>query len=171
MREEGPISSADLERARGGFNTIKLTTRALDYLFYLGEVQIAGRTKHFHRQFDLTEKVAPELLAKHKPTRTQHLDFFVRSAASVLKLATHRQLTERTAHHIGTWREGWLPVAHKTVDRAIKQGVVVEASFARAANGEPLYALAGSWRSRSRSPTTWCASSHRSTTCCSTAGA
>jgi len=38
--------------------------------------------------------------------------------------------------------EGWLPVAHKTVDRAIKQGVVVEASFARAANGEPLYALA-----------------------------
>jgi len=144
MREDGPISPADLdsERVIGGFNTIKLTTRALDYLFYLGETQIAGRTKHFHRQFDLTEKVAPELLAKHKPSRTQHLDFFVRSAASVLKLATHRQLTERTAHHIGTWREGWLPVARKVVDRAIKQGVVVEASFARAANGEPLYALA-----------------------------
>ena len=144
MREQGPISPADLdsERVIGGFNTIKLTTRALDYLFYLGETQIAGRTKHFHRQFDLTEKVAPELLSKQKLTRTQHLDFFVRSAASVLKLATHRQLTERTAHHIGTWREGWLPVAHKVVDRAIKEGVVVEASFARAANGEPLYALA-----------------------------
>ncbi len=28
------------------------------------------------------------------------------------------------------------------VDRAIKNGVVVEASFARAANGDPLYALA-----------------------------
>jgi len=144
MREEGPISPADLdsERVIGGFNTIKLTTRALDYLFYLGEVQIAGRTKHFHRQFDLTEKVAPELLDKHRPTRTQHLDFFVRSAASVLKLATRRQLAERTAHHIGTWREGWLPVGQKTVDRAIKQGVLVEAQFARAANGEPLYALA-----------------------------
>jgi uncharacterized protein YcaQ len=145
MREEGPISPADLdsERVPGGFNTIKLTTRALDYLFYLGEVQIAGRTRHFHRQFDLTEKVAPELLAKHRPTRTQHLDFFVQSAASVLKLATRRQLAERTAHHIGTWREGWLPVGQKAVDRAIRQGLLVEAPFARAANGDALYALAG----------------------------
>jgi uncharacterized protein YcaQ len=144
MREEGPISPADLdsERVPGGFNTIKLTTRALDYLFYLGEVQIAGRTKHFHRQFDLTEKVAPELLAKHKPTRTQHLDFFVHSAASVLKLATREQLAERTAHHIGTWRDGGLPVGRRAVDRAIKDGVVVAASFARAGNGDPLYALA-----------------------------
>ncbi|HET6157846.1 MAG TPA: crosslink repair DNA glycosylase YcaQ family protein [Dongiaceae bacterium] len=144
MREDGPISPADIdsERVPGGFNTIKLTTRALDYLFYLGEVQIAGRTKHFHRQFDLTEKVAPELLVKHRSTRTQHLDFFVRSAASVLKLATRQQLAERTAHHIGTWRDGWLPVARKAVDRAIKDGVVSEAPFARAENGDPLYALA-----------------------------
>lgn len=144
MREDGPISPADLdsERVPGGFNTIKLTTRALDYLFYLGEVQIAGRTRHFHRQFDLTEKVAPELLVKHRPTRTQHLDFFVRSAASVLKLATRQQLAERTAHHIGTWRDGWAPVARKAVDRAIKDGVLVEAQFARAGNGDPLYALA-----------------------------
>jgi len=144
MREDGPISPGELdsERVPGGFNTIKLTTRALDYLFYLGEVQIAGRTKHFHRQFDLTEKVAPELLAKHRPTRTQHLDFFVRSAASVLKLATRQQLAERTSHHIGTWRDGGLPVGRKAVDRAIKDGVVVEVPFARAANGDPLYALA-----------------------------
>jgi uncharacterized protein len=144
MREEGPISPADLdsERVPGGFNTIKLTTRALDYLFYLGEVQIAGRTRHFHRQFDLTEKVAPELLTRHRPTRTQELDFFVRSAASVLKLATRQQLAERTSHHIGTWRDGGLPVGRKAVDRAIKDGVLAEAPFARAANGDPLYALA-----------------------------
>src|SRR5262245_56950025 len=144
MREDGPISPAELdsERVVGGFNTIKLTTRALDYLFYLGEVQIAGRTRHFHRQFDLTEKVAPELLTRHNPTRTQHLAFFVRSAASVLKLATRQQLAERTSHHIGTWRDGGLTVGRKTVDRAIREGVIVEAPFARAANGEPLYALA-----------------------------
>jgi hypothetical protein len=144
MREEGPISPADLdsERVIGGFNTIKLTTRALDYLFYLGETQIAGRTKHFHRQFDLTEKVAPELLTRHTPTRTQQLDFFVRSAAAVLKLASREQLAERTAHHIGTWRDGGLPVGRKVVDRAIRSGVLVEAPFARAAKGDPLYALA-----------------------------
>lgn len=144
IREEGPLSPADLESDRviGGFNTVKETTRALEYLFYLGEVQIAGRSKHFHRLFDLTERVAPELLAKHKPTRREELDFFVRSAAQVLKLATHRQLTERTAHHIGTWRKGGLPVGRKAVDQAIKRGIVAEAPFTRAANGEPLYALA-----------------------------
>jgi len=144
MREEGPISPADLdsERVPGGFKTIKLSTRALEYLFYLGEVQIAGRTKHFHRQFDLTEKVAPELSARHRPTRREELDFFVRSAAGVLKLATRQQLAERTSHHIGTWRDGGLPVGRMAVDRAIKHGVLVEAPFARAANGDPLYALA-----------------------------
>src|SRR4030095_1561293 len=41
MREEGPISPADLdsERVVGGFNTIKLPTRALHSLFYLRDVQ------------------------------------------------------------------------------------------------------------------------------------
>ena len=127
MREEGPISPADLdsERVIGGFNTIKLTTRALDYLFYLGETQIAGRTKHFHRQFDLTEKVAPELLAKHKPTRTQHLDFFVRSAASVLKLATRRAAgrTHRASHrHLARWRPAGRPQGGRPRDQARRAG-------------------------------------------------
>src|SRR5689334_3238444 len=101
MREEGPISPGDLESERvpGGFNTIKRTTKALDYLFYLGETQIAGRDKNFARRFDLTETVAPELAIRKRVNRTDHVGFFVRSAASVLKLATHRQLAERTAHH------------------------------------------------------------------------
>ena len=144
IREEGPLSPADLdsERVIGGFNTIKETTRALEYLFYLGEVQISGRNKNFHRLFDLTERVAPELLEKHRPTRRDELMFFVRSAAHVLKLGTHRQLTERTAHHIGTWREGGLPVGRKAVDAAIKSGLLVEAPFARAGDGASLYALA-----------------------------
>jgi uncharacterized protein YcaQ len=144
MRADGPVSPADLdsERVPGGFNTIKLTTRALDYLFYLGEVQIAGRTRHFPRQFDLTETVAPERAVRHRPTRRAELEFFVRSAAGVLKLATRQQLAERTSHHIGTWRDGGLPVGRKAVDRAIREGVLVAAPFARAANGDALYALA-----------------------------
>jgi uncharacterized protein YcaQ len=143
IREEGPMSPADLdsERVVGGFNTIKETTRALEYLFYVGEVQIAGRSKHFHRLFDLTERVAPELLETHKPKKRDELAFFARSAAQVLKLGTHRQLTERTAHHIGTWRGG-MQLGRKAVDQAIKSGLLVEAPFARATNGDPLYALA-----------------------------
>jgi len=144
IREEGPLSPADLESERviGGFNTVKATTQALEYLFLTGEVQIAGRSKHFHRLFDLTERVAPELLAPHRPKRRDELLFFVASAARVLKLGTHRQLTERTAHHIGMWRDGGLPVGRKAVDAAIKSGLLVEAPFARGADGAPLYALA-----------------------------
>ncbi len=144
IREEGPLSPADLdsERVIGGFNTIKETTRALEYLFYVGEVQIAGRSKHFHRLFDLTERVAPELLEKHAPRRRDELAFFATSAAHVLKLGTHRQLTERTAHHIGTWRGG-MQLGRKAVDQAIKGGLLLEVPFARAADGAPLYALAG----------------------------
>ena len=143
IREEGPLSPADLESERviGGFNTIKETTRALEYLFYVGEVQIAGRSKHFHRLFDLTERVAPELLEKHAPKRRDELAFFAQSAAQVLKLGTRRQLTERTAHHIGTWRGG-MQLGRKAVDQAIKSGLLLEAPFARAADGAPLYALA-----------------------------
>ncbi|HNB26352.1 MAG TPA: crosslink repair DNA glycosylase YcaQ family protein [Alphaproteobacteria bacterium] len=143
IREEGPLSPADLESERviGGFNTIKETTRALEYLFYVGEVQISGRSRHFHRLFDLTERVAPELLEKHAPKRRDELAFFAKSAAHVLKLGTHRQLTERTAHHIGTWRGG-MQLGRKAVDQAIKSGLLLEAPFARAADGAPLYALA-----------------------------
>ncbi len=143
IREEGPLSPADLESERviGGFNTIKETTRALEYLFYVGEVQISGRSKHFHRLFDLTERVAPELLETHAPKRRDELAFFATSAAHVLKLGTHRQLTERTAHHIGTWRGG-MQLGRKAVDQAIKGGLLLEAPFARAADGAPLYALA-----------------------------
>lgn len=143
IREEGPMSPADLESERviGGFNTVKETTKALEYLFYVGEVQIAGRSKHFHRLFDLTERVAPELMQAHKPKRRDELAFFARSAAQVLKLGTLRQLTERTAHHIGTWRGG-MADGHKAVKAALKSGVLVEAPFGRAANGEALYALA-----------------------------
>lgn len=143
IREEGPLSPADLESERviGGFNTVKETTKALEYLFYVGEVQISGRSKHFHRLFDLTERVAPELLEPHKPKWRDELAFFARSAAQVLKLGTHRQLTERTAHHIGTWRGG-MQLGRKAVDAAIKSGLLIEAPFGRAGNGEALYALA-----------------------------
>ena len=144
MREEGPISPADLdsERVIGGFNTIKLTTRALDYLFYLGETADRGP----HQAFP--SPVRPDREGRAGTAGEAQADAhpapgLLRAFRGLGAEARHaRQLTERTAHHIGTWREGWLPVAHKVVDRAIKQGVVVEASFARAANGDPLYALA-----------------------------
>ncbi|WP_374653168.1 DNA glycosylase AlkZ-like family protein [Dongia sp.] len=121
IEENGPVSPADLESERvvGGFNTIKATTRALEYLYHTGQVQISGRNKNFHRLFDLTERVAPELLAPVEDYRARHKAFFVQSALEVLKLATPQQLAERVSHHMGTWRGGGLPVARKLIEEAL----------------------------------------------------
>jgi uncharacterized protein YcaQ len=131
IAEHGPVSPADFqsERVIGGFNTIKATTKALEYLFYLGKVQIAGRTTHFHRLFDLTERVAPDLLQPVPDWRRKSGLFFVQSALSVLKLATAQQLVERTAHHIGSWRGGGLPMARLLVAKAQEQGLIAAVPF------------------------------------------
>jgi uncharacterized protein YcaQ len=122
----GPASPADFEseRVSGGFNTIKATTKALEYLFAEGKLQISGRTKHFHRLFDLTERVAPELATAPATWRQDRDSFFVHSALSVLKLATPEQLAGRVAHHVGTWRGGGLPMARRLVAKARDAGLV-----------------------------------------------
>ncbi len=125
IEANGAVSPADLdsERVIGGFNTIKATTRALEYLYHTGQVQISGRTKNFHRLFDLTERVAPELLEPVADYRAAHKSFFVHSALSVLKLATPQQLAERVSHHVGTWRGG-MAVARKAIADALDDRLI-----------------------------------------------
>jgi hypothetical protein len=132
IAENGPVSPADFESERviGGFNTIKATTKALEYLFYTGQVQIVGRSAHFHRLFDLTERVGQDLVTPVANWRRDSGAFFVQSALGVLKLATAQQLAERTAHHIGAWRGGGLPLARKLVAKAEKNGLIARVSFA-----------------------------------------
>ncbi|HVI89091.1 MAG TPA: crosslink repair DNA glycosylase YcaQ family protein [Dongiaceae bacterium] len=131
IEEHGPASPADFESERviGGFNTIKATTKALEYLFYTGKLQIVGRTAHFHRLFDLTERVGADLQVTPPNWRRDNGLFFVQSALSVLKLATAQQLAERTAHHIGSWRGGGLPLARKLVAKAEANGLIQRAPF------------------------------------------
>lgn len=126
IAENGPVSPADLESERviGGFNTIKATTRALEYLYHTGQVQISGRSPNFHRLFDLTERVAPELLNPLADYKAKHKEFFVLSALSVLKMATPQQLAERVSHHHGTWRGGGLPVARKLIEQALDHRLI-----------------------------------------------
>ena len=126
IAEHGPVSPADLESERviGGFNTIKATTRALEYLYHTGQVQISGRSSNFHRLFDLTERVAPELLSPLAEYKAKHKEFFVLSALSVLKMATPQQLAERVSHHHGTWRGGGLPVARKLIEQALDHQLI-----------------------------------------------
>jgi uncharacterized protein YcaQ len=53
----------------------------------------------------------------------------VQSALGVLKLATAQQLAERTAHHIGSWRGGGLPLARKLVAKAAQRGLIEPVPF------------------------------------------
>jgi hypothetical protein len=136
IAEHGPVSPADFESERviGGFNTVKATTKALEYLFYTGKLQIVGRSAHFHRLFDLTERIGEDLVTPIPTWRRDNGLFFVQSALSVLKLATAQQLAERTAHHIGSWRGG-LPLARKLVAKAEKKGLIERVPFGDAPSG------------------------------------
>jgi hypothetical protein len=94
----------DSRRVAGGFNTIKSTTRALEQMWSDRRLQISGRTAHFHRLFDLSERVLPELADTPVPTLPEYERFLLRSALQVLKIATAEQWADRVALHYGSWR-------------------------------------------------------------------
>ncbi|MFM9842835.1 MAG: hypothetical protein ACKVOI_07680 [Dongiaceae bacterium] len=106
IRAHGPVTVADFESKRvvGGFNTIKSTTKALDYLFYDREIQIVGRTPNFHRVFDLTERCDPHLLGWSPPAAAAYERFLIHSALCVLKIDTAERIAGRVALHYGSWR-------------------------------------------------------------------
>ena len=106
IRANGPVGPAEFESRRvvGGFNTIKATTRALEQMLMDRRLQIGGRTAHFHRLFDLTERVLPELADWTAPSRQDYERFLLRSALQVLKIATSEQWADRVALHYGSWR-------------------------------------------------------------------
>jgi uncharacterized protein YcaQ len=123
IREHGPAGPADFasERIVGGFNTVKATTQALEYLWVDRKLQIAGRTDNFHRLFDLTERAAPELVGWKKPAKRDYEGFLFESGLAVLKAATSRQLAERVAIHYGNWRGPAMKPSQALVERHLKQ--------------------------------------------------
>jgi uncharacterized protein YcaQ len=126
IRADGPVSPGALEAERiiGGFNTVKATTKALEHLFYEGKVQVSGRTRNFHRQFDVTENVAPELLEHPRFRKSDHQRFMVESALDVLKIASRNQLAQRVNHHFGNWRGPGLSESRKLVDHYAREGLL-----------------------------------------------
>jgi len=106
IRAHGAVGPADFDSRRvvGGFNTIKSTTRALEQMLSDRRLQISGRTAHFHRLFDLTERVLPELQDWAPPSLREYERFLLQSALHVLRIATADQWAERVALHYGSWR-------------------------------------------------------------------
>jgi uncharacterized protein YcaQ len=144
IRENGPVSPGELEAERivGGFNTVKATTKALEHLFHEGKVQVSGRTRNFHRQFDLTENVAPELLKHPRIKAKDHQRFMIASALDVLKIASRNQLAQRVNHHFGNWRGPGLTESRKLVDKAAAEGLIEPVSVKGAEGDEVWFILA-----------------------------
>jgi uncharacterized protein YcaQ len=98
--ERGPSTSRNLddglprEKVNWGWNWSE-TKQALEYLFFSGDLAIAGRTSQFERLYDLPERVLPpEVLAAPTPSATDAYRELVRRAAISEGVATARCLAD-----------------------------------------------------------------------------
>ena len=105
------------------------TRRALDYLFMVGDVAIAGRTSQFEVRYDLPERVIP---AEHleAPTPTEHdaVKELVRRAARSHGVATVRDLADyyRMRSVSGQNQSGTAPIVAELVEEGELIPVTVE---------------------------------------------
>jgi uncharacterized protein YcaQ len=156
IRANGAVGPAEFDSRRvpGGFNTIKATTKALEQMFMDRRLQIGGRTPHFHRLFNLTERVLPELADKPALAREEYERFLLRSALQVLKIATAEQWADRVALHYGSWRgesiRRWRELVKTEAERIAEPVEVADLP------GRPVYwhlpEDAGAWEAAGRAP-------------------
>ena len=89
VREEGPKTSRDLDdglpRVRDGWGwNWSETKKALEYLFFAGELAVSHRNSAFERVYDLPGRVLPRAVLEHpEPTPEEaHVELVRRAAAS-----------------------------------------------------------------------------------------
>ena len=94
---EGPVTAADLEARHG--RSVRTTEawgwrwsevkQALEYLFWAGEVSVAGRGPGFERRYDVSDRVLPaHVLAAPTPGRGEAIRGLVEVAARAHGVAT-----------------------------------------------------------------------------------
>lgn len=90
---EGPLGSADFDHPekRGPWWGWKPQKAALDYLWRTGQLAIHGRV-HFHKRYDLPERVLPKQHAHPEPSDSDHLDWACRTAAERLVVFSPKEL-------------------------------------------------------------------------------
>ncbi|MDR3672658.1 MAG: crosslink repair DNA glycosylase YcaQ family protein [Holophaga sp.] len=94
IRAEGPLRSADFEQpgtGGAGWWGWKPHKAALELLWHTGELAVASRL-HFHKSYDLAERVFPEAHALPPPAPDAHLEWACATALERLGAATPREL-------------------------------------------------------------------------------
>jgi len=97
IRNEGPSAASDLEETRGrsGWWEWSDVKRALEWLFWSGQITTATRRSSFERVYDLTERVLPaDILALPTPDPAEAQRALIERAGRALGVATPQELRD-----------------------------------------------------------------------------
>lgn len=96
IEREGPLMSKDFEshgHKAGAWWDWKPARAALEHLWRTGELSIAARV-NFHKVYDLTERVLPNVREMPTPDRDEHEAWACRTALDRLGVATPREVAQ-----------------------------------------------------------------------------
>ncbi|HJV89251.1 MAG TPA: crosslink repair DNA glycosylase YcaQ family protein, partial [Holophagaceae bacterium] len=145
ITEEGPLMSADFEHAekRGPWWGWKPQKAALDFLWRSGVLAVRGR-RNFHKIYDLSERVHPELHGLPEPHSEAQVAWACSEAAPRLVLFSPRELAQ-------FWDAVGIAEARAWCEDQVKAGALVKVHVASADGREPqaAYAMAD-WEARLR---------------------
>ncbi|MCZ6464551.1 MAG: winged helix DNA-binding domain-containing protein [Proteobacteria bacterium] len=145
IRREGPLTSADFEHdgeaPAGTFWRWKPQKTALEYLWRAGRLSVSHRSA-FHKAYDLTERVFPELCRGRMPSRSEHCAWACRTGLERLGIGT--------AGEIARFFESVSPAsAQEWCRTALRRREIVEVSVESADGSKPRTAYAPSdWEAR-----------------------
>ena len=95
IREHGPIGNAHFTDPTGGPSggwwNWKPATHALDWMFMSGRITVHSRV-HFHKRFDLMERVLPEALEREPLTAQEFKSWHLRRSLTAMGAATETDL-------------------------------------------------------------------------------
>jgi hypothetical protein len=97
IEAEGPLAASDFDkgRSRPGWWEWGETKRALEWLFWSGQVTTATRRGSFERVYDLTDRVIPAaILALPTPDEPEAQRMLIERAARALGVATESELRD-----------------------------------------------------------------------------
>jgi uncharacterized protein YcaQ len=148
LEQGGPLLARDFaaESGRGGSSPWwgwSPQKTALEYLWWTGEVAIAGR-RGFHKVYDLTRRVLPDAVAAPRPSPVENLEWACRTAIERLGVATPSEIA-------GFWKAVSAAAVRTWCADAAARGEIVAVDLEAADGGPPRAAFAvADWGARSQ---------------------